>query len=100
MTSKRTTLTTQLHNGELNHVVVVAGKPVQAHCSLKAAMAALLLAMALSACQTMEQYPKTTAFVATSLALSAYRASRDHGHGPIQHDVTSQPVVCASGSCK
>lgn len=48
MDSQRTSLTTQLHNGELNHVVVVAGKPVQAHTSLKAAMAALLLAMALT----------------------------------------------------
>lgn len=100
MTSKRTTLTTQLHNGELNHVVVVAGKPVQAHTSLKAAMAALLLAMALSACQTMEQYPKTSAFIATSLALSAYRASRDHGHGPIQHDVQTPAVACDGGACR
>lgn len=104
MTSKRTTLKTQLRNGELNHVVVVAGKPVQAHTSLKAAMAALLLAMALTGCATtnnwVETHPRTSTFLAASLALSAYGMSRDHGHGPIQHDVQTPAVACANGSCK
>lgn len=53
MQTSRPNLTTQLRDGALEHVVVVAGKPVQAHSTLKAAMCALALAMALSGCSLM-----------------------------------------------
>lgn len=55
----------------------------------------------LTGCQTMKQYPKTTAFLATSLALSAYGASRDHGRNdeprmstPLTPDCAHYPELC------
>lgn len=48
----------------------------------------------------MERYPKTTAFIGASLALTAYGMSRDHGHGPIQHDVATPSVTCDGGACR
>jgi hypothetical protein len=101
MDSKRTSLTTQLRNGELEHVVTVAGKPAQAHASLKAAMSALLLAMALGGCQTMRDHPRTTAFIASSLALSAGMAYRSHARSdeprmsvPLTPDCARYPEQC------
>jgi len=47
-----------------------------------------------------ETHPRTSTFIAASLVASAALSLDSHGHGPIQHDVTNQPVVCASGSCK
>lgn len=111
MEAKRTTLTTQLRDGELEHVVVVQGEPVQAHTSRAAAMCALMLAMACAGCETMERHPRATAFVASSLILSAGIAlSKGHGSRAesfpmsepltLPHDVTNQPVHCTGASCQ
>jgi hypothetical protein len=44
--NKPTTLTHQLRDGELHHVVIVRGVPVQTHTSRVAALCALMLAKA------------------------------------------------------
>lgn len=98
MTSKRPSITTQLRNDQLEHVVVVAGKPIQTHSTLKAAMAALLLAMALTGCETCQEHPGACA-VATGIAASCIALSADHGSNRA-HDVATPSVVCANGSCK
>jgi hypothetical protein len=61
----------------------------------------IALAITLAGCQTMQKYPKTTAFLATSIALSAYGATRDHGHSeelrmstPLTPDCARYPELC------
>lgn len=101
--NKPTTLTHAITDGELHHVVIVAGEPVQTHTSLKAAMCALALAIALTGCQTMERYPRTSAFLAASLMASAALSLESRGHGPIDEPRMSVPLVDCSkdpGSCK
>src|SRR6185503_394475 len=65
---------------------------------------ALPFALALTGCAAtgdwVESHPRTSTFIAASLVASAALSLDSRGHGPIQHDITSQPVVCASGSCK
>jgi hypothetical protein len=59
-----------------------------------------LALIVLAGCSTMQHYPKTTAFVATSIALSAYGLSRDHGHEeprmsiPLTPDCAKYPELC------
>ena len=68
-------------------------------------MKALILALTLTAltgCATMQRYPKTTTFIASSLLLSAGLAYRNHGDSaPIEEPRMSTPLVnCAEVSCK
>jgi hypothetical protein len=65
----------------------------------------LLAAVALAGCQTMREHPKATAFIATSLALSAGIAVSNRGNG---HDARSTDIhlneppcrVQPNGSCR
>jgi len=93
------TLTSQVLNDELTHVVSVAGKPFQSFTTLKLAMAALLLAMAASGCQTIERYPRTSAFIAGSLVLTAGGALR-HDHTDADRHIPTPSVNCANGGCR
>jgi hypothetical protein len=100
--TNQTTLTHALRDGQLEHVVIVQGEPVQAHTSRVAAMCALMLALACAGCQTMERHPRATAFIAGSLVLSAGLALSQHdGHGPVAEPRMSVPLVdCSKGGCK
>jgi uncharacterized lipoprotein YajG len=69
------------------------------------ALAAIALALALTGCQTMRDHPKVTAFVATSLALSAGIAihNRDRRDDTRTHDIEIPRSPCTvqpSGSCR
>lgn len=94
--SKQTTLTTQLRDGELEHVVVVKGERVQAHTSQAAAMCALMLALACQGCATVtdfvQDHPRTTAVITGVVVLSAVMTlEQNHKHGP----VTTEPRMSA-----
>jgi hypothetical protein len=103
MKTKPTSLKTQLRDGQLEHVVVVAGKPVQAHSSLPAAICALALAMALSGCTFCREH-ETACAVAAGVAVVGVGLSFKHGHdthsGVDGRDYTITPVDCSAGSCK
>lgn len=55
--------------------------------------------LALSGCATIERHPYLSGFIATSIAISAAK-SLDGRRDGTAHDVTTQPVNCANGSCK
>lgn len=63
-------------------------------------LALALTLIALTGCETMQRYPKTTAFVATSIALSAYGMSRDDRQAepkmsiPLTPDCAKYPELC------
>lgn len=97
--NKPTTLTHAITDGELSHVVVVRGQPVQSHSTLKGAMAALLLAMALTGCETCQRHPVACG---TGLVLlgGSLAASAHHSTNSMSHDVTTLPVSCANGACR
>lgn len=99
MDTKQATVKPALRDGQLEHVVYVNGKPVQAHSTLKAALCALALAMALTGCATCERHPvacsAVIAFTATNVALSAHHSTVER-----PHDVSIQPVNCQNGACK
>lgn len=106
METKRPTLTTQLRDGELEHVVVVAGEPVQAHTSRAAAMCALMLALALTGCESTKQLcadhpvacPVVIGLVGTALVMCA-GPHGGHSQGKTQ-DVSTQPFTCDGSNCK
>lgn len=105
MDSKRTTLTTQLRDGELEHVVIVRGEAVQAHTSRAAALCALMLALACAGCATVRdfsrEHPYATTVIATSLLLSAGVAAERSAGGSEQR-IETPGVDCSAnpGSCK
>lgn len=61
----------------------------------------ILALLALAGCQTMERYPRTTAFVAGSLALSAGIAIHQRRDRSEPEPRMSTPLVdCSTGACK
>jgi hypothetical protein len=97
----------QVIDGQLVHYVAVGGKPVQGHTSLKAAICALALAMALTGCEStqtfIKRHPVASGVIAGSLALSARSALKSHGdHGPeVSTPLIATPEVdCSSVSCR
>lgn len=67
----------------------------------KFAIAVTLLALA--GCQTMREHPKATAFIATSIALSAGLAARNHRGDQSARELalsTSPCTVQPNGSCR
>jgi len=77
--TSRPTLKPQLRDGQLEHVVLIKGRAVQAHTSLKAAMAALLLGMALSGCETCERHPVACGAALVIVAGSIAASTARHG---------------------
>lgn len=93
--NSKPSLKTEVRHGQLAHVLLVGGKPFEYFTNLKAALCALTLALSLTGCQTMREHPRTTAFIAGSLVLTAGGAFR-HTHETREKDfVISDPLVCA-----
>lgn len=80
-------------DGELNHVLVVGGQEFQRFTCLKAALAALVMAMACSGCQTMERHPVATAVV-VGLAAGSIAASTNHRTPAPTSDLCKAPLSC------
>lgn len=55
--------------------------------------------LALSGCQTIEQHPRVSAFVAASLVLTAGGALRHNGNDADRHFATPS-VNCDTGACR
>jgi len=55
--------------------------------------------LAVTGCATMERHPIATAVVA-GVVVGSIAACSSHSLLAPSHDVTTQPVVCAAGSCK
>lgn len=62
----------------------------------------LALALTLTGCATLERHPRITAFVATSIALSAVAMHHGKDRAPaIEEPRMSTPLVaCHNGSCR
>ena len=61
-------------------------------------ISAAITLLALSGCQTMREHPKTTAFIAGSLVLTAGGALR-HDRSNDRH-IDTPSVNCDSGACR
>lgn len=105
MDSKRTTLTMQLRDGQLEHVVHVAGEAVQAHTSRAAAMCALMLALACAGCESTkrlcDEHPIACPMIVGALGTSAlmcipgHSSSRSIGTQPVP-EIPTPSVSCAN----
>lgn len=62
-------------------------------------IAATLICLVGSGCQTMREHPKTTAFIAGSLVLTAGGAFR-HDHSDADRHIDTPSVSCDSGACR
>lgn len=94
----RPTLTTTIQHGTLAHVLSIRGQAFQSYPTIKLAMAALLLAMAASGCQTMREHPRTTAFIAGSLVISL---GTHHSSNDADRHIATPSVDCSAPSaCK
>ncbi len=80
-------------DGQLVHYVAVGGKPIQGHTSLKAALCAVSLAIALQGCATIERHPVATAVVAGIVAGSIAASKSERSALPGQ-DLCTPPLSC------
>lgn len=60
----------------------------------------LLALLALTACQTMRDHPRTTAFIAGSLVLTAGGALRHNANTDTDRHVPTPTVSCSQGQCR
>lgn len=67
---------------------------------MRSQIAALACALALSGCATIERHPYISGFVATSIAISAGKALRDHHESFRPTDIETPTVDCSTVSCR